>query len=405
MHAYDLIIAGSVAIILSYIFSEISRKTNIPSVLMLILTGILAGLAFHTIDRSLLAQPLEVLGTVGLIMIVLEGALDLELSKEKLPLIKRATGMALIGLVGSILVIGLAIFYVFDLSIWISLLYATPLSVISSAIVIPSVDPLDERNKEFLIYESCISDILGIMLFYFFIGMLDNPNKGEEIAKFSMNLVTTIVISTITSFGLIVLFKYIKSKVKIFLFLAILIVLYAIEKQLHLSPLILILLFGLMLKNNQLIFRGQFANLISKMELKLMERNFHIITRETSFVLRTFFFIIFGLSMVLKSLLDYRALLLSIVITGFIFLVRWLLLNLFDKKNIPSLIYIAPRGLITVLLYYSIPGKYESMAFPDSIILYVVIFTSIIMSVGLIKSGFTNAEPKKDLELEEGLSD
>ena len=93
MTAYQLIIAGSLTIILSYFFSEFSKKTNIPSVLMLILTGIIIGF-YVDVDSDKLMQPLEVLGVVGLIMIVLEGALDLELSRDKLSLIKHSSLMA-----------------------------------------------------------------------------------------------------------------------------------------------------------------------------------------------------------------------------------------------------------------------------------------------------------------------
>ncbi len=385
MTAYQLIFAGSLAIIASYLFSEISKKTSIPSVLMLIGAGAILG-QFYPIDTAAIAQPLEILGIVGLVMIVLEGALDLELTKEKIPLIKKSLGMAALGLIGSVLVIGYILHWVFDMPAMTAFLYATPLSVISSAIVIPSVDQLQTNKKEFLIYESCISDILGIMLFYFIIGLLHNPDPVQEVTNFSLKLLITIVISIITSFGLIFLFKFIKTKVKIFLFLAILMGLYAIEKSLHLSPLILILIFGLMLKNNQLIFRGALANKISKMELKLMEHNFHIITRETAFVLRTFFFLIFGMSMVLSSLLDLKALLISIAITALMFLVRWILLKIFGKGIGKPLLTVAPRGLITVLLFYSIPSDLISTAFPDSVILYVVIFTSLIMTYGLIKN-------------------
>ncbi len=385
MTSYQLIIAGSLAIIASYLFSELSKRTSIPSVLMLIGCGAILG-QFYPLDQTALAQPLEVLGIVGLVMIVLEGALDLEITRKKLPLIKKSSGMALIGLIGSVLVIGFILHWVFDMKIGNAFLYATPLSVISSAIVIPTVEHLGHDKKEFLIYESCISDILGIMLFYFVIGLMHNTNYVQEISKFSLNLVLTIVISIVTSFGLIFLFKFIKTKVKIFLFLAILMGLYAIEKSLHLSPLILILIFGLMLKNNQMIFRGALANKISRMELKLMENNFHIITRETAFVLRTFFFIVFGMSMVLSSLLDLKALGISIAITALMFLVRWILLNIFGKGLGKPLLSIAPRGLITVLLFYSIPSDLVSPNFPDSIILYVVIFTSLIMTFGLIRN-------------------
>ncbi len=385
MSAYQLIIAGSLAVIISYLFSEVSKRTSIPSVLMLIGTGVLVG-QFYPIDNEVLAQPLEILGIIGLIMIVLEGALDLELTKEKLPLIRKSSAMAFFGLVLSVLAIGFLLNVVFKIDLGPAFLYATPLAVISSAIVIPSVDSLDHDKKEFLIYESCISDIIGIMLFYFIIGLIENPNKGAALADFGLKLILTIVISVITSVGLIFLFKYIKTKVKIFLFLAILMGLYAIEKELHLSPLILILIFGLLLKNSQLVFRGALSNHISRMELKLMEHNFHIITRETAFVLRTFFFIVFGMSMVLSSLADVEALVMSLGIVALLFGLRWLLLRLFAKKLGSPVLSIAPRGLITILLFYSIPQSLASDLFPESVVLYVVIITSLIMAFGLIRN-------------------
>ncbi|MBO6517663.1 MAG: cation:proton antiporter [Bacteroidia bacterium] len=403
MTAYHLIIAGSLALIVSYLFSEISKRTNIPSVLLLIGAGVVIGQFYH-IDSESLAQPLEVLGIVGLIMIVLEGALDLELTKEKLPLIKKASGMAFFGLVASVLVIGLLLSLVFDMQFGIAVLYATPLSVISSAIVIPSVESLEHNKKEFLIYESCISDIIGIMMFYFVIDLVKNDDKLAELGDFGLRLGITIVISVITSFGLIFLFKFIKTKVKIFLFLAILMGLYALEKSLHLSPLILILIFGLMLKNNQLVFRGALANRISRMELKLMEHNFHIITRETAFVLRTFFFIVFGMSMVLSSLADVKALGISLAITAVLFGLRWLFLKYYGRSLGKPLLSIAPRGLITVLLFYSIPSSLVTPAFPESVVLYVVLFSSLIMAYGLISNKKKPAETSLPISPDESPS-
>ncbi|MEJ6787294.1 MAG: cation:proton antiporter, partial [Bacteroidota bacterium] len=112
---YNIIIVSlSICIVLSYFFSEISKRTNIPSVLMLIVTGVGLGqyLAVHPEYSVNFFPYLKVLGTVGLIMIVLEGALDLELSKAKSKLIWKATILAILGLVGSMLFIA-PIFYFF----------------------------------------------------------------------------------------------------------------------------------------------------------------------------------------------------------------------------------------------------------------------------------------------------
>ena len=67
-------------------FNFISKKTKIPSVLLLIGLGIgiQAGLKQIGVDLGpLIMEALELLGIVGLIMIVLEAALDLKLEKKK----------------------------------------------------------------------------------------------------------------------------------------------------------------------------------------------------------------------------------------------------------------------------------------------------------------------------------
>ncbi len=221
---------------------------------MLIATGVVLN-QLVDVDQQSLMKPLEVLGTIGLIMIVLEGALDLELSKEKLPMIWRALAIALLGVISSTIVIGAGLKFFFAMTWGKAFLYSVPMAIISSAIVIPSIGGLKEKNREFVVYESCLSDILGIMMFYFVVGFLESGDLGGMSFSFVLNLILTVVISVVVSLALIFLFKYVKNNVKLFLFIAILIVIYAVGKLLPLSSLILILVFGLIFKNHGLFFK------------------------------------------------------------------------------------------------------------------------------------------------------
>lgn len=92
MDSFVLIILASAVVIISYFFNIVSSRTKIPSVLMLIGLGLIVKQALEISGYS---QPnvqriLEILGNVGLIMIVLEAALDLELSREKWPIIWKS---------------------------------------------------------------------------------------------------------------------------------------------------------------------------------------------------------------------------------------------------------------------------------------------------------------------------
>jgi cell volume regulation protein A len=385
---YNIIIVSlSICIVLSYLFNEIAKRTNVPSVLMLIVAGVILGqvLKFFPEYNVDFFPSLKILGTIGLIMIVLEGALDLELTKEKSGLIGKATLLAVLGIIGSILFIAPIFHFLLNMDIGLSLLYATPLAVISSAIVLPSVVSLNEYDRELLIYESCISDIIGIMVFNLILSIMQTQEVQGSISDFGIEFLITVAVSFVIGIGLVLLFKFLNAKVKLFFFISILILIYALGKMIHLSPLVMILMFGLILKNHKLFFIGPLKNLMTRMEFKKMEKDFHIISRETAFVLRTFFFIVFGLTIDLLSLINFEVLIISLMVFISIYLVRIVLLKVFEKEGSPILGYIAPRGLITILLFYSIPKDLLSETFQPGVLLWVIILTSIYMTYGLIK--------------------
>ena len=385
--SYNLIIELSAIIIISFWFNGISKKTNIPSVLMLIVLGIILQYVLKIFEPTLpeFDSSLEILGTIGLIMIVLEAALELELKKEKLWPIVKSMAIALIGLVGSAWVAALIIYqFTPDMTMQSAWLYATPLSILSSAIIIPSVGGLKEAKKEFHIYESTFSDIMGIMMFYFLSGGLD-PAQDAGVVGFAGNIVLTIIIAVVASYGIILIFQRIKSQAKLFLLIAVLLLLYAIGKKMHLSSLIIILIFGLIVKNINLFFPGKTAIFLDNNRMKQIYHELHIITLETAFVIRTFFFVIFGLSIAIASLFSLNVAIISILIILSIYAIRFLLLRLFFGKDILPQLFIAPRGLITVLLFYAIPDQAKVETFESGVLLFVIIATSLVMTWAMIK--------------------
>ena len=93
---YLAITALSGLVIVSYGFSILSARTRIPTVLMLLLLGV--GIREITTAAGRYVEiPLDFIqffGVLGLILILLEAGLDLNIHREKLPLIGRATGSA-----------------------------------------------------------------------------------------------------------------------------------------------------------------------------------------------------------------------------------------------------------------------------------------------------------------------
>jgi NhaP-type Na+/H+ or K+/H+ antiporter len=383
----NLIIEASLILILSFFFTQISNKTNIPSVLMLIGLGICLRFAIDATGTEVDFFPiLELLGTVGLIMIVLEAALELKLDREKAMPIAVALVIALIGLIASAFIASrIFIYFIPEISTQQAWIYATPLSILSSAIIIPSVTGLRADKKEFHIYESTFSDIFGIMMFYFLIANTGAESDfGTGLIDFGGNLLLTILVSLIASYSIVLIFQNIKSQVKLFLLIAILLLLYAIGKNLHLSSLIIILIFGLMISNMKLFFPRRFAKFLNYKKASHIYEELHIITLETAFVVRTFFFVIFGITISLHTLFNLNVALISIIIIASIYVVRYLMLRPSMGSDILPQIYIAPRGLITILLFYAIPKELQLESFNSGIILFVIIGTSLIMTAALI---------------------
>lgn len=385
--SYNLIIEASVIIILSFSFGEVARKTNIPSVLMLIILGIALSFALEAVGGgSINFSPiLEVLGIVGLIMIVLEAALELELKPEKYLPIAKALGIALIGLLASTWVAALILHQFIDgMSMNAAWLYATPLSILSSAIIIPSVSGLSEVKKEFHIYESTFSDILGIMVFYFLTGQMDAAEHSSGLLGFGGNILLTIALSLVASYIIVLIFQNIKSHTKLFLLIAVLLLLYAVGKKMHLSSLIIILIFGLLIANMKLFFRGPLKKWLNIKEAKHIYDGLHVITMETAFVVRTFFFVIFGLTISLASLASVNVAIVSLLIILSIYIIRFITLRLFIGKDILPQVFVAPRGLITILLFNAIPEEAMVPGFEAGILLFIIIATSIIMTIAMV---------------------
>ena len=243
------VITICVVVILSYNFNIISKYIYIPSVLLLIGLGIgiKQGLLAFNIDLGEnILHILELVGIVGLIMIVLEAAIELELKRKKIPLILKSFFIAFFALIITSFLTAYIIYSFILKDLFIAMLNAVPLSIMSSAIIIPSVTGSLKHKKEFLVYESAFSDILGIMFFYFLLGNAETPTFGGIVFNVSTNILSTVILAVLVSYFMVWLLQRINLQIKLILLISVLVILYAIAKMAHLSSLIIILIFGLL---------------------------------------------------------------------------------------------------------------------------------------------------------------
>ena len=135
--------------------------------------------------------------------------------------------------------------------------------------------------------------------------------------------------------------------------------------------------------------------------MKALHHDFHILTLESAFVIRTFFFVLFGMTVSLGVLLDLEVLVQGLVISVLLYVVRLVLLVVMKQEPLSPLLYIAPRGLITVLLFFASESQYAELvfdSFDQGVLLVVILTTSLVMTAALISHG-SGIQPVADLDI------
>ena len=252
----------------------------------------------------------------------------------------------------------------------------------SSSIVIPSLHHLSQNKKEFLVYEASFSDIIGIILFNYFIG--EEIFSAKAISVFALSIISAIILAIIFSVVLFIILTKTKLNIKFFLVFALLIILYEAGKLLHLPSLIIILFFGLFMRNWELIKLPRFEAFFPKERVDETTHFLHAITSESSFLIRTFFFLLFGYSINLSAIASLNIITIGTIIVIILLITRFLYLRFFLKESVYPEVFFIPRGLITILLFYKIPAEYHPEKLQGGILFFVVIVSALIMMLGMI---------------------
>jgi cell volume regulation protein A len=381
-------------ILIAYLFDLTSSKTKVPSVILLLILGWIVRqfvelTGIHLPDISSI---LPVIGTLGLILIVLEGSFELELNKSKFRVILKSFFGALLPMIATAFIFA----YIFQYFEWFpfkhTLINVIPFCVISSAVAITSVRNITASYREFITYESSFSDILGVI--FFTIVSQNETFNLYSIGNFGLQILIMFIISFIATIVLSFLLSKIQHHIKFIPIILLVVLIYSISKVYHLPSLIFILLFGLILGNLD-EFKG--LRWINKLKPEILNREvqkFKELAVEGSFLVRALFFLLFGYLMETSEILNSETLLWSLVIVFVIIFLRVIQLKLSKLPLIP-LLFVAPRGLITILLFLSIEPVQRIPLVNNSLIIQVIVLTALIMMIGLMI--FRNDDIKKPL--------
>lgn len=386
-----IIISICALLLIAYLFDLTSSKTKIPSVILLLILGWsvrqLTGFSgLHLPDFSTV---LPILGTLGLVLIVLEGALELELNKSKIQLIKKTVFGSILPIIALAFLLAYLFYYFGYFSYKNSLINAIPFCIISSSVAIPSVRNLVSSDKEFVIYESSLSDIFGVIFFNFI--ALNATFDTHYFSQFGLQFLILILVSFVATVGLSLLISKIEHHVKFVPIILLVILIYAVTKFYHLPALIFILFFGLFIGNLDELKRFKWMEKFRPQELDKEVKKFKELTIEGAFLIRALFFLLFGYLIETAEILNKDTIVWAAGIVLLIFIFRAIQLKISNIPLIPVL-FVAPRGLITILLFLSIAPD-QTIAFVNkSLIIQVIILTALIMMLGLV-SFKNNKEP------------
>lgn len=375
------ILIASAFLLAAFAVERFERRTRVPSVLIMITLGLAAQLLLRSqgVLGAELTSMVPMAGAIALVLIVLEGALDIELRRERIKLAAQATAVAAGAFVlcaGAFILIATSALRLGYLQ---AAILATPFAVVSSAIAIPASQLLEQHTREFIVYESSVSDILGVLVFVALV------NSAGTLRGFLTDLagggILSLILAVVCSLALVLVSTRARAHVRYIPLLAGLFALYAGGEMLHLSPLIMVLLFGLMLNNKTAIERVAALRTVAEKISPATVGEFKVLVQELTFAVRGFFFFLLGYSTNLVDFTVLRSWVAGAVILVIAYGVRYALLRAAGRQFAASLAWIAPRGLVTVVLYLEAVHKVALPAYLGGTVRLVVLLSAAVLAL------------------------
>ena len=376
---------------LSFFANWIFKKTDIPSVIWLLICGLTIGPILNLVDAGLFLKVSDYVGAIAIAIILFDGGLNLDIEK-----LTKGAPRGLLLSVTSFLISVASVTFIMTL-LGFGMLNGVLLGAIiggtSAPIVIPiakKLRGLKDRAKTMLSIESAVTDPLCIVLAIAIIFMI-TTGSGIEVAFQSLASIFSIGAVVGIVAGLIWLplmhsirreeFAYVITLGVSFLLFAGTAMLIGGSAGIG-SGSITVLIFGIVLGNGEKLTK--FMSSGEGIKIDKTTKEFHNLI---TFFMQTFFFVYLGI-IVSFTQLDY--ILIGGVLTLALFAVRPMAVMIatahsdFEREERQIMSLLIPRGLAAAVLAY-IPITYGiqgSEAFAD-IAFTVILATTLIATIGI----------------------
>ncbi|MCK4365447.1 MAG: cation:proton antiporter [Thermoplasmatales archaeon] len=398
----DTLIVLGFIMVLGFISNYIFNKTQIPSIVWLLLFGLFVGIIFNIqeINQQLLRQVSSLFGAIAIIIILFDGGINTDIHQlfKGAPrgLLLTISAFCLSFIATLLVIIGLEFTGIIDFGghgLVIGAVLGAIVGGTSSPIVIPlayRLKNLQDKTKMISSIESILTDpicIVVVFAIYYMVFTVGELNLllgvGNLVKTFSVGIVLG------ATFGLIWLFimnrirreqfSYIITLAVVFLVYSFTALIVGTSEGGEGAGAIACLMFGLILGNGKKILK--MVNYQGKgFEMDEETKQFHSLT---SFVIRTFFFVYLGMIASFQSI-DF--ILIGIIILLALLLVRYFAVYIstykgnFENDDKQTMTVMMPRGLAAAILAIS--------------------FTPLILGIGKIGSDGTIITPGYNLGVE-----
>ncbi len=391
-------IAGLI-ILAGFAGKALFRKTRVPDIPLLLGIGVVLGPVLDLVSSEALLPLAPYVGTIALLMIMLEGGMNLDVDRvvRQLKWIFLLTSLAFLLATAGIAAV---LHFYTGMSIPLSLILGAALGCTSGAVVIPLVQDMrmSGNTRTLLTLEAALGDTLAVVLVLFLIRYIKAPIADTGL-QVSLLVSAFLWAGLLGGVGGVLWVRFLarvgRMPLSYMLTMAAILLLYAACEMIHASGVFAVLVFGMAMTNAESIMKkmptkNQYDWDATDFALHDTIGWFH---DEVTFIARVFFFVYLGMLLDMSGFTP-MVIVASCGIVLLVYLTRYLATRIvgwlgrrqppFERGVITGM---APRGLASAVLATlpSAAGITETESFIQYAI-FVIVATNAILTVSAFRS-------------------
>jgi cell volume regulation protein A len=387
MDAAVVFLTAAVVMALSFLGDMLSRKIMLPSVIILIVLGIVFGPVLGSslgFDRSSLVEVIPFLAPLTLVFIAFNAGAHMNIH-EVMEQSRRAIVLSILGFLLSTTVVGVFLHFAFSLRWAYSLLLSSAWGGVNTATIVAVNKHLRISGKTVttLTISSLIDDIIVLVSALTILNYMTVGGTGFDDVSLALvrNICVSIFLGAIIGVAWLNILYLARNGEYTFTFtLAALLLLYSATEMLGGTGVIAVFLFGLVLGNSASLSRSLRLE-VDVDQLSRLKSSIMKFQSELTFIVVTFFFTFVGLIYVFTGVFDVvLGLVISLLLHGTRYIaVKVGTLGSSLASDLPAIGLIVGKGAASAAVS-TLPLAYglSNTAMFSSIALNVILFTNII---------------------------